>query len=76
MTIAELDTVALVHDLPAHGLLAGDTGAVVHVHTPDDYEVEFVTADGRTAALLTLTAADVRPLRAGELLRVREFTAA
>ena len=38
----------------------GDLGAVVETYEPDGLEVEFVTASGRTAALVTLTAGDVR----------------
>jgi hypothetical protein len=48
-------------------------GAVVHVYgVGDAYEVEFVTAEGRTVAVLTLTGTDVRPMAAGEILHVRE----
>jgi hypothetical protein len=48
-------------------------GAVVHVYGAGTaYEVEFVTAEGRTLAVLTLTADDVRPMAAGEILHVGE----
>ena len=67
----ELDTVVLVRDLPEAGLKAGDLGAVVEVYTPDALEVEFVTAAGRTQALRTLAAADVRPVADDDLLAVR-----
>lgn len=67
----ELDTVVLVHDVPEAGLGAGDLGAVVHVYAPDTLEVEFVTAAGRTQALQTLGASDVRPVRDDDLLAVR-----
>jgi hypothetical protein len=54
-------------------LQRGDVGAVVHIYGDGEaYEVEFVTAEGRTIAVLTLTAADVRPMAAGEILHVRE----
>lgn len=55
----ELDTVALVRDLPEHGLHRGDLGAVVHV-AASTLEVEFVRPDGTTQALVTLAPADVR----------------
>ena len=72
--IHELDTVALTRDLPEHGLVAGDVGAVVHRYSEGDaYEVEFVTASGKTIAVATLTARDVRPLRGQEILHVREL---
>ncbi len=67
----ELDTVVLVRDLPEAGLKAGDLGAVVEVYTPDALEVEFVTAAGRTQALRTLAATDVRPVADDDLLAVR-----
>ena len=67
----ELDTVVLLRDLPESGLRAGDLGAVVHVHGPDLLEAEFVTAAGRTQAVLTLSARDVRPVRDDDLLAVR-----
>ena len=67
----ELDTVVLVRDLPEAGLRAGDLGAVVEVYAPDALEVEFVTAAGRTQALRTLAAADVRPVADDDLLAVR-----
>jgi len=53
------------------GLRTGDVGAVVEVHGPDGLEVEFVTASGRTAALLTLNARDVRPVADDDLISVR-----
>ena len=55
-----LDTVVLDRDLPEHGLCLGDLGAVVEIYDPDGIEVEFVRASGRTQALVTLTARDVR----------------
>jgi len=36
------------------------------------FEVEFLTAEGKTIALLTLTSADIRPIRRAEILHVRE----
>jgi hypothetical protein len=50
----------LIRDLPDHGLEAGDMGAVVELYPPDVLEVEFVASSGRTKALLTLKATDVR----------------
>lgn len=67
----ELDTVVLTHDVPDAGLCTGDLGAVVHLHSADVVEVEFVTAAGRTQALLTLGTADVRAVRDDDLLAVR-----
>jgi hypothetical protein len=56
-----LDTVVLDRDLAEHGLRKGDLGSVVEVYEPDGLEVEFVTASGRSAALLTLNDRDVHP---------------
>ena len=67
-----LDTVVLDRDIPEHGLRSGDLGAVVDVHEPDGLEVEFVLASGRTQALLTLNARDVRAVGDGDLIAVRD----
>jgi hypothetical protein len=71
MTYRILDTVVLDRDLPDHGLRRGDLGAVVELYEPDGLEVEFVMASGRTAALLTLSGGDVRPVAADDLVSVR-----
>ncbi|NMQ19029.1 DUF4926 domain-containing protein [Candidatus Competibacter phosphatis] len=76
MTISLLDTVVLARDLPEHGLRQGDIGAVVEVYEPDGVEVEFVTGSGRTQALVTLTATDVRPVGDSEILAARSLAAA
>lgn len=69
----ELDTVVLRRDLADAGLRSGDLGAVVHVYGSEAVEVEFVTASGRTQALLTLPVDDVRPVRDDDLLAVRSI---
>ena len=75
--IHELDAVVLTHDIDEHGLKAGDIGAVVHCYPDGEaYEVEFVTAEGRTVALLTLERVDIRPMSSTEILHVREFVPA
>ena len=74
MTFTELDTVVLVRDLPEHGLRAGDLGAIVEVYPPDGLDVEFVTASGRTTALVTLTSTDVRPISDSDLVAVRSLS--
>ncbi|HVF42716.1 MAG TPA: DUF4926 domain-containing protein [Pyrinomonadaceae bacterium] len=75
--IRELDTVALTRDVAEHGLKRGDVGAVVHCYEDGTaFEVEFVTADGRTLALLTLPAQDVRRLGERDILHAREIAAA
>ena len=75
--VGELDTVALTHDIDEHGLKRGDVGSVVHCyHNETGFEVEFVTGEGRTVAVLTLTGSDFRSNSNGEILHVRDFTAA
>lgn len=71
MTLQPLDVVVLTHDLPAHGLRAGDLGAVVDVYAPDTVEVEFVAASGRTQALVTLHSDDLRAVADNDLVAVR-----
>ena len=75
--IRELDTVVLTRDIEEHDLKQGDVGAVVHCYSDGAaFEVEFVTAEGKTIALLTLTPTDIRPMNSREILHVRELTLA
>lgn len=69
----ELQTVVLTRALDEHGLAQGDVGAVVHRHSEDAFEVEFVSGSGRTVAVVTLRADDVRPIDGKEILHVREL---
>jgi hypothetical protein len=72
--IGELDTVVLTHDIPGHGLEKGDMGAVVHCYKVDSaFEVEFVTVDGSTVALIMLDQDDIRLISGKEVLHVREL---
>ena len=66
-----LDTVALKQDHPEAGLKSGDVGAVVELLGQNTYEVEFVTASGRTQALIALAESDVRALGGRDLISVR-----
>ncbi|GAB4506364.1 MAG: DUF4926 domain-containing protein [Anaerolineales bacterium] len=75
--IRELDTVVLTKDLEAYGLKRGDVGAVVHGYADGKaFEVEFVTGEGHTIAVVTLSEADVRPMRPEEILHVRALAPA
>jgi 3,4-dihydroxy-2-butanone 4-phosphate synthase len=54
------DVVALLEDLPEHGLRRGDVGAVVEVFErtgrhPAGYIVEFLDSDGRVRAQADVT---------------------
>jgi hypothetical protein len=71
MRFQQLDTVVLDRDLPEHGLRRGDLGAVVEVYAPDGLEVEFVTASGKTEAIVTLHESDVRSIEDRDLIAVR-----
>ncbi|MET7747864.1 DUF4926 domain-containing protein [Micromonospora sp. NPDC005367] len=59
------DVVKLREALPSERLAAGAVGAVVHVFggPPTAYEVEFADADGRTVAMVTLTAEQIQQHR-------------
>ena len=75
--IREHDRVVLKTPVPTEGLEAGDVGAVVHVYRDGQaYEVEFVTLDGRTAAVVTLEADQVRPVHKREITHARELSVA
>jgi len=75
--IRELDLVVLAHDIEAHALQEGDVGTVVHCYSDGRaFEVEFVTTEGKTVAVLTLTDADVRSTGSAEILHVRGLAAA
>ena len=72
--IKELDTIVLTHDIGEHGLKKGDIGAVAHCYADGTaFEVEFVTAEGRTIAVLTLTSDDIRLMSDKEILHVRDI---
>ena len=74
--IGEHDRVVLKTDVPADGLKAGDVGTVVHLYADGrGYEVEFVTLDGCTAAVVTLEAEQVRPVSPREITHARELAA-
>jgi len=73
MRFKELQTVVLNRDLPEEGLRSGDLGAVVQVYEPDGLEVEFVSAAGKTEALVTLRDTDVRAVADGDIIAVRQL---
>ncbi len=75
--IQELEDVILECDLPQHGLTRGDIGTVVLIHRGGEgYEVEFTTLDGETVAVVTLMAAQIRPVHRREIAHARELAAA
>ena len=76
MKIELLDPIVLNEDLPAHGLKRGDIGAVVEIYSPEEIEVEFVTASGRTQALIPLHIPQVRPVGPQDIPAARSLNAA
>jgi hypothetical protein len=74
MTLRNLDVVVLTEDVPSHGLKRGDLGTVVDVYAADAIEVEFVTASGRTQALVTLPPSAMREVSDDDLVAVRPAT--
>lgn len=74
MMIKEHDRVVLAAAVPSEGLVAGDVGTVVHVYRDGQaYEVEFTTLEGKTAAVVTLEANQVRPVGKREIAHAREL---
>ena len=70
----EYERAVLTVSVPAEKLEAGDVGTVVHVYRDGQaYEVEFLTLDGRTAAVVTLEADQVRPVGQREITHAREL---
>ena len=56
--IGELSVVAVIRDLPEHGLVRGQVGS----WAPGVFEVEFVDNSGNTYALAALRSEDLLPL--------------
>ena len=74
MKIKEHDCVVLTANLPDEGLESGDVGTVVHIHKDGvAYEVEFVTLTGRTVAVATVEAAQLRPVGQRDISHIREL---
>ena len=75
--IKENDRVVLTKSVPSAALEEGDVGTVVHVYKDGEaYEVEFLTLDGRTAAVATLESSHVRAVSPRDITHTRELTTA
>ena len=61
--IKELDTVALLKNIPSKKLRRGDVGTVVTNFSNTMAEVEFVDDKGRTTSLVVLNKSDLIKLR-------------
>ena len=72
--IREHDLVVLGAAVPVEGLVAGDVGTVVHLYRDGQaFEVEFTTLEGKTAAVITLEASQIRPVGQREISHAREL---
>ena len=72
--LEEHDRIVLTGDVAGPGLKAGDVGTIVHVHRDGDaFEVEFLTADGHTAALATVSTSQVCPVTGTDITHARDF---
>jgi len=71
----DLDLVVLTRDIEENGLKSGDVGTIVHCYNDNTgFEVEFVSAEGKTIAVRTLTKRDIRPFDHSEILHSSELT--
>ena len=59
--------------IPSAGLRRGDLGAMVEIHMPKAFEIEFVAASGHTHALATLGVEHVRHIGGRDLIAVRSL---
>ena len=65
--IREHDSVVLTRDMEEYGLKSGNVGVAVHCYPGGTaFEVEFMTTDGNTVAVLTLANTDIRPMSRAE----------
>jgi len=77
MSLKEHEPVVLTRSQPESGLEAGDVGTIVHVHRGGAaFEVEFMTLTGRTVAVITVPASDLRPVSQRDVSHVRQLSAA
>ena len=76
MNYKNYEIVVLEKDVPAHGLMCGDTGTIVELYEPDGVEVEFVKGTGNTKAVLTLKEKDIRHLSENDILTVHPVNVA
>ena len=67
-TANQYDTVALLRDRNALGLVIGQVGTIVEIYAPDASEVESRTSNGSTIAPTELTRADFLVLRLDAVL--------
>ena len=72
--IKEHNRIVLLKDLPEDGLQAGDVGTVIHIHRQGEaFEIEFMTLDGGTVAVITLLSSQIRAVSKRDIAHVREL---
>ena len=72
--LEEHDRIVLTDDVADPALKAGDVGTIVHVHRDGEaFEVEFLTLDGHTAAVATVSSSQVRPVSRADITHARDF---
>jgi hypothetical protein len=70
--IKDHDRIVLTSDIPSEGLKAGDVDTVIHIHREREaYEVEFLTLDGQTVAVITVLASQLRSVNNRDLTHAR-----
>ena len=62
-TFKELETVALLKNIPEHNMYRGDVGVIVSILSDDTVEVEFSNKDGKTVALIPVQTTHLIKLR-------------
>jgi hypothetical protein len=79
--IAEHERAVLTRDIPEEGLVAGDVGVVVHIHTragvegPVGYMLELFSLDGESLREVSVPVDAVRPVQADDLMHARTVAA-
>ncbi|MCP4274686.1 MAG: DUF4926 domain-containing protein [Gammaproteobacteria bacterium] len=74
--IKEHDRIVLLENIQVHDLQNGDVGTVVHIHRQGKaFEVEFMTLDGGTVAVVTLLSSQIRAVSKRDITHVRELSA-
>ena len=68
-----LETVALLTDLPEHGLIRGQVGTIVEDLAPDVFLVEFSDDEGRAYELIVPEQTKVEQLSRDERLELKLF---
>ncbi len=70
--IKEHDRIVLKTDIPQEELEAGDVGTVVHIYRNGEvFEVEFLTLDGATVSVTTVSASQIRPVSKQDVTHAR-----